>query len=209
MRMTMILPLLMLLTACGLDQTTPEVEDMPTAGAEMLVAGGCFWCVEADLEKLEGVSDVVSGYGGGETANPTYKNYSKGGHREVALVRYDPEDISFEELAEFFIRTIDVTDDGGQFCDRGFGYTTAVYYGTEEERQILETVIAEGEEELGKEIVTPIEAKPAFYPAEMYHQDYYMKNPRQYGVYRGLCGRDRTVRNLWGKSAGELLADRK
>nr|WP_229786166.1 peptide-methionine (S)-S-oxide reductase MsrA [Parvularcula lutaonensis] len=207
--MTILIPLFLLVASCDLDQSKPELEPAAEAGAEMLVAGGCFWCVEADLEKLPGVAEVVSGYAGGKVANPTYQNYSKTGHREVALVRYDPETISFEELAEFFIRTIDVTDDGGQFCDRGYGYTTAVYFGTEEERQILETVISEGEEELGKDIVTPIEAMPTFYPAEMYHQDYYMKNPRQYGVYRGLCGRDRTVRNLWGKSAGELLAARK
>ncbi|MEM1380569.1 MAG: peptide-methionine (S)-S-oxide reductase MsrA [Pseudomonadota bacterium] len=184
------------------DKAEPVLEDL-------LVAGGCFWCVEADLEKVDGIFDVVSGYAGGRNANPTYQNYSSNGHREVALVKYDPDTISFDEVMAFFIRTIDVTDDGGQFCDRGYGYSTAVYYGTEAERVSLERIIAEGEEEIGREIVTPIEAEPTFYPAEDYHQDYYMKNPRRYGVYRGLCGRDRTVRGVWGQSAGELISGRK
>ena len=209
MRMTFLLPLLTLLAACGLDETKPEMPDTPEHMAELMVAGGCFWCVEADLEKLHGVQDVISGYGGGSLPDPTYRTYSRGGHREVALVHYDPATISFEELMSVFIRTIDVSDDGGQFCDRGYGYTTAVYYATEEERETLERVIAEGEEELGRSIVTPIEEKPTFYAAEVYHQNYYMKKPRQYAVYRGLCGRDQTVRSLWGQAAGELVAARK
>lgn len=206
MRMTFLIPLLSVLAACGLDTTTPEIEEPAGDLEEMLVAGGCFWCVEADLEKLDGVEEVISGYGGGDVPDPTYRTYSSGGHREVALVRYDPEEISFEEIATVFLRTIDVTDDGGQFCDRGYGYSTALYYDGEDERAILEAVVAEGEAELGQDIVTPIEAEPQFYPAETYHQDYYMKKPRQYGVYRGLCGRDQTVRSLWGQSAGELVA---
>lgn len=201
----------MILSACGLSAQTDEQDAAadPAALDDLLVAGGCFWCVEADLEKLAGVDEVISGYAGGRNANPTYQNYDANGHREVAQVRYDPEVISFEELMEIFIRTVDVTDDGGQFCDRGYGYSTAVYYGTDEERDILERVISEGEAELGRKIVTPIEPEPTFYPAEDYHQDYYMKNPRRYGVYRGLCGRDRTVKNVWGQSAGELVSARK
>ena len=205
MRMTFLTPLLALLAACGLDESMPEIKTAPAEHEELLVAGGCFWCVEADLEKLDGVDEVISGYAGGSQADPTYRNYMRSGHREVALVRYDPEEISFEEIMTIFIRTIDVTDDGGQFCDRGYGYSTAVYFASEEEEDILTSIIDAGEDELGKTIVTPIEAKPTFYTAEEYHQDYYMKKPRQYAVYRGLCGRDQTVRSLWGQSAGELI----
>ena len=190
------------LAGCGAEAQR-ELGPMPLELKEMLVAGGCFWCVEADFEKVDGVYEVISGYGGGRTTNPTYRNYDDGGHREVALIRYDAETVSFEELATLFIRTIDVTDDGGQFCDRGFGYTTAVYYGTLEEQQILERVIAEGEDEIGRDIVTPIEPLPTFYPAEDYHQDYYKKNSGRYQVYRGLCGRDRTVRSIWGRAVGD------
>ncbi|MEM7741869.1 MAG: peptide-methionine (S)-S-oxide reductase MsrA [Pseudomonadota bacterium] len=196
------LPLFVLL-GCNAEAQRGELGPMPQDLQSMLVAGGCFWCVEADFEKVEGVYEVISGYGGGTTAGPTYKNYEANGHREVALIRYDPEVIGFEDLATLFIRTIDVTDDGGQFCDRGFGYTTAVYYGTLEEQEILERVIAEGEAEIGRDIVTPIEPLPTFYPAEDYHQDYYKKNAGRYQVYRGLCGRDRTVRNVWGRAPGD------
>ncbi|MEO1656342.1 MAG: peptide-methionine (S)-S-oxide reductase MsrA [Pseudomonadota bacterium] len=190
------------LAGCGAEAQR-ELGPMPQDLKEMLVAGGCFWCVEADFEKVDGVYEVVSGYGGGSVANPTYRNYSDNGHREVALIRYNPEIVTFEELATLFIRTIDVTDAGGQFCDRGFGYTTAVYYGTLEEQEILERVIVEGEDEIGQDIVTPIEPLPTFYAAEDYHQDYYKKNPGRYQVYRGLCGRDRTVRSIWGSAPGD------
>lgn len=199
--MTLALPLLVLAAACGMDDTKPPVNDTPTELDDFMVAGGCFWCVEADLERVKGVEEVMSGYAGGRNANPTYQNYDDYGHREVALVRFDPSVITFEELAEIFIRTIDVTDDSGQFCDRGYEYSTAVYYETEAEKDILEDVIKEGEAEIGRPIVTPIEAEPTFYPAEMYHQDYYLKNPRRYAIYRGACGRDRTVKKVWGKAA--------
>ncbi|NNU17575.1 peptide-methionine (S)-S-oxide reductase MsrA [Parvularcula sp. ZS-1/3] len=209
MRTTIIATLFSLLAACGMNEARTQEVETPDELAELMVAGGCFWCVEADLEKLAGVKDVISGYAGGDVPNPTYQNYSKNGHREVALVQYDPEEISFEEIMTVFIRTIDVTDNGGQFCDRGFGYTTAVYYGTEREQEYLEVIIAKGETEIGRKIVTPILAKPQFWPAEDYHQDYYMKNPRRYGVYRGLCGRDNTVKAVWGQKPGDLLASLK
>ncbi|NRA30832.1 MAG: peptide-methionine (S)-S-oxide reductase MsrA [Parvularculaceae bacterium] len=175
----------------------------------MLVAGGCFWCVEADLEKVDGVVEVVSGYAGGRNVDPTYKTYDKGGHREVALVQYDPSVISFEDLATIFIRTIDVTDDGGQFCDRGYGYSTAVYYANEREQEILEVVLAKGSTEIGEKIVTPIEARPMFYAAEGYHQDFYKKSRFRYSSYRAACGRDRTVRFVWGQSGPDYIKKRK
>lgn len=130
MRKTVLLPTLIMLAACGGVWPSAAQDNAPRAGLEeILVAGGCFWCIEADLEKVPGVDEASSGYAGGRNANPTYQNYSANGHREVALVRYDPAKVSFETLARVFIRTIDVTDDGGQFCDRGYGYTTAVYLG--------------------------------------------------------------------------------
>ncbi|MEE4209487.1 MAG: peptide-methionine (S)-S-oxide reductase MsrA [Parvularcula sp.] len=200
---------LTLLAAACAEEPQSQAENkgpMPAGEAEMLVAGGCFWCVEADLEKVAGVTEVISGYAGGTNENPTYENYDEAGHREVALVRYDPSVIGFERLAEVFIRTIDVTDGGGQFCDRGYEYSPAVYYSDAEERTILETVIAEGEEEVGTTFDVPIEEAPRFWPAEDYHQDYYKKNQIRYGLYRQACGRDRTVKNVWGQNAGELLA---
>lgn len=177
--------------------------------ADMLVAGGCFWCVEADLEKVDGVVDVISGYAGGRNVDPTYKTYDAGGHREVALVQYDPSVVSFEDLATIFIRTIDVTDDGGQFCDRGYGYSTAVYYANEREQEILEVVLAKGSTEIGDKIVTPIEARPTFYAAEDYHQDFYKKSRFRYSSYRAACGRDRTVRFVWGQSGPDYIKKRK
>jgi peptide-methionine (S)-S-oxide reductase len=197
------------LAACGGGDAASS-DDTPAktdAEATLLVAGGCFWCVEADLEKLDGVGDVISGYAGG-TGEPTYKTYDALGHREVALVPYDPDTISFEELVGFFLRTVDVTDEGGQFCDRGYGYSTAVYFSDDDERRILEQLIVEGEEEIGQEIVTPVEERPRFTPAEAYHQDYYKKNTFRYGTYRRLCGRDRTVKDVWGQSAPERLEAR-
>jgi peptide-methionine (S)-S-oxide reductase len=204
-----ILALLALLAAsCAAEEeaTRPDTPQADAASAEMVVAGGCFWCVEADLEKVDGVIEVVSGYGGGSNENPTYENYDDNGHREIALVRYDPAEIGFERLAEIFIRTIDVTDGGGQFCDRGYEYSPAVYYQDAEERRILETVIAEGEDEVAEDFEVPIEERPRFWPAEDYHQDYYKKNQIRYNLYRQACGRDRTVKNVWGQNAGELLA---
>jgi len=193
-----------LLAACSQADALDE-DDSGQGGATMLVAGGCFWCVEADLEKIEGVTEVISGYAGGRNEDPTYKTYDAGGHREVALVEYDPSVISFEKLATIFIRTIDVTDDGGQFCDRGYGYSTAVYYANEREQEILEVVLAKGATEIGQKIVTPIEARPMFYAAEDYHQDFYKKSRFRYSSYRAACGRDRTVRFVWGQSGPDYI----
>ena len=178
-------------------------------------AGGCFWCVEADFEKLKGVGEVVSGFTGGTVANPTYKQVTRGGtgHYEAVEIRYDPSRISYEQLLHAFFRSVDPTDAGGQFCDRGNSYRTAIFVQNPEEKAAAQSAKAAAERELGKKIVTPIlEAKP-FYLAEEYHQDYYKgedlvltrRGPKKmkdaYKFYRDACGRDERVRQLWGNAA--------
>lgn len=178
-------------------------------------AGGCFWCVEADFEKLQGVSEVVSGYTGGTTSNPTYKQVSRGGtgHFEAVEIRYDPAQVSYEQLLHAFFRSVDPTDAGGQFCDRGDSYRTAIFVSSSSERKAAEAAKSKAEKELGRKIVTPILDAGAFYLAEAYHQDYYKskdivltrRGPKSktnaYKFYRKACGRDKRVRELWGEDA--------
>ena len=171
-------------------------------------AGGCFWCVEADFEKLKGVGDVVSGYTGGTVANPTYKQVTRGGtgHFEAVEIPYDPAVISYDQLLHAFFRSVDPTDAGGQFCDRGESYRTAIFVTDSEQRAKAEAAKAAAERELGKKIVTPILDAKSFYRAEAYHQDYYKgsetvltrRGPKSkasaYKFYRDACGRDQRVR---------------
>lgn len=174
--------------------------------ATAILAGGCFWCVEADMDKLAGVKETVSGYIGGWTENPTYSSHASDGHLEAVRVTFDPGEVGYRELLDAFWRTIDVTDDRGQFCDRGSSYRTTVFVLDEEQRRIAEASKAAAEEVLGGEIVTPIVEAPAFWPAEDYHQDYYLKNAFRYTGYRVACGRDRRVEQVWGKEAFKGLA---
>jgi peptide-methionine (S)-S-oxide reductase len=166
-------------------------------------AGGCFWCVEADFDKVPGVTETVSGYTGGALANPTYERVSHGGtgHYEAVQIMYDADEVSYDELLRTFWRTVDPTDEGGQFCDRGQSYLTAVFVANEEQRAAAEASKAEAEEALGQEIVTPILDLAEFWPAEDYHQDYYHKNPQRYNYYRWGCGRNARVEELWGDEA--------
>ncbi|MCC0021774.1 MAG: peptide-methionine (S)-S-oxide reductase MsrA [Nitratireductor sp.] len=164
-----------------------------------IVAGGCFWCVESDFEHVNGVDKVVSGYTGGEMQNPTYRNH--GQHLEGAEIFYDDTKVSFRSLMETYWRTIDPTDAGGQFCDRGHAYTTAVFVNSPEERAVAEETKADAEKALGKKIVTPVLDAKAFWDAEDYHQDYYKKNPVRYKYYRWSCGRNQRVEELWGSEA--------
>lgn len=185
----------------------------PAQAETAVFAGGCFWCVESDLEKLPGVRDVMSGYAGGKTQNPTYKNYERGGHREVVQVDFDETQISYGELVAIFLRTVDVTDSGGQFCDRGFGYSTAIHPLTDAQKKAAKAEIARAEKVLGKKIVTPVENAAVFWPAEDYHQAYYKSSKRTltrfgyvtradaYKGYRKACGRDAKVKAVWGKEA--------
>jgi len=170
------------------------------------VAGGCFWCVESDLEKLPGVAKVESGYAGGEEASPSYEEVSSGttGHREAVQVWFDPSKITYREVLDHFWKHFDPTDDGGSFGDRGFQYSSAVFYHSEEQRAEAEasrTALAESGRLGDKPVVTPILKFTSFYGAEEYHQDYYKKNPARYKTYRYFSGRDRYVKETWGEDA--------
>lgn len=172
------------------------------AGLETAIfAGGCFWCVESDFDHVDGVLDTLSGYIGGEGDAPTYENHAGRGFREAVKITFDPTVVSYQTLVEGFFRSVDPTDDGGQFCDRGHSYTTAIYTTGAEQQEIAETARTSAERELGQPIVTPVESAPQFYPAEAYHQDYYRKNPIRYRFYRASCGRDIRVTQLWGNEA--------
>ena len=178
------------------------------AGDELAVAtfaGGCFWCVESDFDAVPGVVETVSGYTGGTVANPGYKQVTEGGtgHREAVQIRYDPKQVSYERLLHIFWRSVDPTDGGGQFCDRGESYQTAIFAGNEEERRLAEASKEALEQStvLDAPVVTPIEPAGEFYPAENYHQDYYTKNSVRYRFYRFSCGRDSRVQQVWGKQA--------
>jgi peptide-methionine (S)-S-oxide reductase len=179
------------LVAIGPAQAAPKLE---TAW----FAGGCFWCLEKDMEKIPGVVDAVSGYAGGDLKNPTYENHE--GHREAVRVTYDPAKISYRQLVDRFWPLVDVTDAGGQFCDRGYQYSTAVWVATEAQRQAAEASKAAAAARLkGRMIVTPIERYSSFWLAEGYHQDYAKKNPVRYNFYRQTCGRDARVKAVWGR----------
>jgi peptide-methionine (S)-S-oxide reductase len=181
----------------------------------MIVAGGCFWCVEADFEKVRGVTEVVSGYSGGTTANPTYRSVSNGGtgHYEVVQITYDADRVTYSQLLNLFFRSVDPTDAGGQFCDRGESYRTAVFVSNSAEQAVAEQAKSQAQSQLGQRIVTPILARGAFTAAEAVHQNYYRGNrlvvtragPKKqsdaYKFYREGCGRDARVRQLWGSAA--------
>ena len=179
------------------------------------VAGGCFWCVEADFESVPGVKRVVSGYTGGSTANPTYKQVTRGGtgHYEAVQIFYDPAKISYDRIMHLFLRSVDPTDAGGQFCDRGESYRTAIFVSNAAEKASAEAAIANARSQLGRKIVTPVLAASKFFKAEGYHQDYYKgkklvitragpkKQSNAYKFYRQGCGRDARVKALWGNEA--------
>lgn len=188
-----------------------------TAFAEdtLTVAGGCFWCVEADFEKVRGVREVVSGFTGGTVENPTYKQVTRGGtgHYEAVQISFDPSVISRDQLLSMFLRSVDPTDAGGQFCDRGDGYRTAIFVGGADEQRSAQRALETAQATLGQKIITPVLAEAEFYPAEAYHQDFYKSDDRivtRFGIrtkaeaykrYRDSCGRDERVRQLWGDAA--------
>ncbi|MFZ5963621.1 peptide-methionine (S)-S-oxide reductase MsrA [Thalassococcus sp. BH17M4-6] len=210
-RFTFLKPALLALFICfGLVANAQRAE-----AADIVVAGGCFWCVEADFEKVKGVGDVVSGYTGGTTKNPTYKQVTRGGtgHYEAVKIPYDPSVVSLDQLYNLFFRSIDPTDAGGQFCDRGQSYATAIFVSNAAEKAAAERAKAEAQQELGQTIVTPILQAGPFYEAEDYHQDYYKGTNRvltrfgavkqfdAYKRYRKGCGRDARIEQLWGADA--------
>ena len=166
-----------------------------------IFAGGCFWCSEADFEKLPGVIAVESGYTAGKTVNPTYEQVSAGstGHTEAIRVSYDPKTVSYPQLLDYFWRSIDPTVKNRQFCDIGTQYRSGIYWQNEDERQAAEasraSLLASGKV---PRVETEIAAASAFYPAEEYHQDYYKKNSVRYAYYRLSCGRDARLKQVWG-----------
>jgi len=170
------------------------------------LAGGCFWCVQADFEKVPGIVKVISGYTGGTGANPTYESYAEMGYIEAVQVTFDPSVITYKQLLDVLWKHINPTDDGGQFVDRGPQYRSAIFYHNEEQKKIAE----KSKEELGKlhrfkgPIVTEIIKFNKFYPAEEYHQDYYKKNPIRYKYYRYRSGRDEFIDKIWGDNKNEL-----
>ncbi|MGH8497051.1 MAG: peptide-methionine (S)-S-oxide reductase MsrA [Gammaproteobacteria bacterium] len=183
-----------------------EVEiGMPEAGAEAVAifAGGCFWCMEPPFDELDGVASTISGFAGGEKADPTYDEVSAGGtgHLESVRVEFDPEKVSYEKLLDVFWRNVDPLDDGGQFCDRGASYRTAIFYATAEQKRLAEQSKAalEASGRFDEPIVTQILPASEFWPAEDYHQDYYKENPVRYKYYRWRCGRDDRLEELWGE----------
>ena len=178
-----------------------QAEDRRSA----VFAGGCFWCVEADFDRLDGVLETTSGFAGGTIPNPSYREVVGGGtgHREVVEIVYDAEIVDFAVLAEYLLRTTDPTDAGGQFCDRGFSYSTAIYAQDAEQLALATEVVSRLSPELDAPIVTEIVEGGTFYPAEEYHQDYYVKNPLRYRFYRGRCGRDAQVERVWGSHAAK------
>ncbi|BCS90132.1 peptide-methionine (S)-S-oxide reductase [Pseudodesulfovibrio sediminis] len=169
------------------------------------LAGGCFWCVESDLEKLPGVIEVVSGYAGGEEPDPTYEQVSSGstGYREAVQVHFDPTKVTYAQVLDHYWKHFDPTDAGGSFGDRGFQYTSAIFYHNEAQLEIAEASkqALDASGRLENPVVTPIIKFTTFYPAETYHQDYYKHNPVRYKTYRYFSGRDKYVDKTWGDDA--------
>lgn len=191
----------------------------PSHAAEtetILVAGGCFWCVESDFESVPGVTEAVSGFAGGTQENPTYKQVVAGGtgYLEAVQIQFDPGVVSARQLYDMFFRSVDPTDAGGQFCDRGASYATAIFPLNDAQSSAAEAAKTAAQADLGQPIVTPIRAANLFYPAEAYHQDYYKsddlillsrfgpsRKSEAYKKYREACGRDARVHALWGDAA--------
>ena len=178
---------------------------VPPGMAVATFAGGCFWCVESDFDKVPGVTETISGYTGGAKVNPTYQEVSSGttGHAESVQVIYDPKKVTYEKLLDTFWVSVDPTVKDRQFCDSGSQYRTAIFYNDESQRKAAEASKAalEKSKPFKQPIVTQIVAAAPFYPAEDYHQDYYKKNPVRYQLYRSGCGRDARLKELWGDRA--------
>lgn len=190
-------------SATKIDATAPATTET------MLVAGGCFWCVEADLEKLSGVIEVVSGYAEGSNENPTYENYAQNGHREVVEVTYNPAVVSFEELLIYAMKHMDPTDGDGSFADRGKYYAPAFYYENEQQKATIENLIKETDEKgpYDQPLAIDVVQRPTFWPAEDYHQNYYKGTLSQlkYKYYRNASGRDDFIKKYWGADTGPDL----
>lgn len=194
----------LILAGCS-DSVAEKVTQAQSADKTLEVAtfaGGCFWCVESDFEKLDGVKEVISGYSGGQIENPSYKQVSSGvtGHIEVVQVYYDPQRISYGQLLDSLWRQTNPTDNGGQFVDRGEQYRTAIFYHNEQQRMEAERskMALNDSGRFNKPVVTELLPLKKFWPAEEYHQDYYKKNPVRYKFYRYNSGRDQFLERTWG-----------
>jgi peptide-methionine (S)-S-oxide reductase len=203
------LSVLMLTAALVFAQTTPGPTEAAKPGEAPLAvatfAGGCFWCMEPPFDAIDGVVSTVSGFMGGKTKSPTYHQVTAGGtgHIEVVHITYDPNKVSYGRLLEVYWRNVDPYDAGGQFCDRGESYTTAIFTHTEEQKKLAEESKAElvRSGPFKQPIVTVVRDAGPFTAAEAYHQDYYIKNPLRYKYYRYSCGRDQRLEAIWGKKA--------
>ena len=208
-RMTKRFFLALALAAAACGQGSADQADAAQRGprpahlARAIFAGGCFWSAETDIEHVPGVIEAVSGFTGGTVANPSYEQVSAGGtgHVEAVLVSFDPARISYGQLVRRFFRTIDPTDAGGQFCDRGDNYRTAVFAMNPAQEREAQAARAEANRILHGRVVTPIRRSGPFYRAETYHQDYARLHPVAYGMYRRGCGRDARLREVWGAEA--------
>lgn len=197
-RISLLCLLLFPLAASQAQQTTES-----RTLAKATFAGGCFWCMEPPFDKLEGIVSTTSGYIGGQTKDPTYKQVSAGGtgHTEAVQIVYDPTKISYGKLLDVFWRNIDPTTANAQFCDHGSQYRSGIFYHDESQKQLAEASkqALMTTKPFKEPIVTEITEASTFYPAEDYHQDYYLKNPLRYKYYRYNCGRDQRLRELWGE----------
>ena len=167
---------------------------------EAYFAGGCFWCMEEFFENVKGVEEVISGYSGGKTENPTYKEvtYSNTGHFEVAKITYDENIIKYKGLLDLYWQNIDPFDSAGQFCDKGLSYRSVAFYQNQNEKREVENSIKNIEKRFkGKKVVTFVRKFKKFYPAEDYHQDYYQENFMNYLLYKKACGREKTLEKIW------------
>lgn len=201
-----LLPGLMLTLLIGLwaGVSPTRADEAATTQATAIFAGGCFWCMEPPFDKTDGVIETIAGYTGGTTVNPSYEDVSAGGtgHAEAVKVIYDPAKVDYEQLLHIFWRNIDPTRKDAQFCDSGHQYRSAIFYSSEEERRQAEASKADLQPRFTLPIVTEIAKAGPFYPAEKYHQNYYLKNPTRYTFYRWSCGRDARLEDVWGGEAG-------
>ena len=201
-----VFPLLVTLLASAANSAEPAAPNAVTKFDVATFAGGCFWCMEPPFDKLDGVVSTTSGYTGGHKANPTYQEVSAGttGHAEAVQVRFDPDVVGYETLLEVFWRNIDPTKADSQFCDHGLQYRPAVFVHSEDQQRAAEMSLKEVERNktFKEPLQVGIEPAGVFYPAEDYHQDYYLKNPLRYRFYRFNCGRDKRLNELWGAKQG-------
>ena len=205
-------------TALALVATVGLFAQVQTAHANtetLTVAGGCFWCVESDFESVDGVKEAISGFAGGKVANPTYKQVVRGGtgHYEAVQIIFDPDIVSRDDILNKFFRSVDPTDAGGQFCDRGQSYATAIFAEGPQQKAAAEKAKAQAASDLGQKVVTPILGSFPFYVTDASHQNYYKgskimltrfgpkKQSKAYKAYRDACGRDQRVEKLWGAAA--------